>query len=677
MWLVPACSFFATPAQGQFVQQGPKLVGIGAAVALSADGNLAIVGDPSDSGNVGAARVLARSGGVWTQQGPKMVGGGAVGQAYQGSSVALSGDGATAIIGGVGDNGAAGAAWVFTRNGATWTQQGTKLAGSGGVKMAYQGTSVALSGDGNTAMIGGIGLGNDGYPAAAAWVFTRNGGAWTQQGPKLVGIDAAGPYIAIVGGSVALSDDGNTAILGGMNDNTFFGAAWVFTRNGNTWTQQGSKLVGTGAVQNTSRYVEQGASVALSGDGNTAIIGGVCDNGNVGAVWVFARSGAIWKQQGPKLVGNGRIGKTLQGQSVSIARDGNTAIVGGPQDSGGVGGAWLFTRIAAGVWGQQGSKLVSSDALAGQAYGASVAVSGDGNTAIIGGPGDTGNGAAWVLTRSPGAATITSVISAVVNAASFQSGNAWVNGVNLQPGIASNTWMTIQGTNLSSKTDTWTNAISGGNLPTSLDGVSVQLSGYGGQPIAAYLSYISPSQINLLCPNLPAPYVSTGAWEEAWTVSVSGPGVNSNAFEVLGYGVSGAELLQPAFFLLPGGYVVATRQDFSWAAKNGTLPGTPTTPAKPGDVLILWGTGFGPTNPPAPMGVPIPSGTTYGTSNPATVTVAGQAAVVYGAALTPDAAGLYQVAIQVPLYLPDGDYPVIATVYNNSQSPPALLTIRK
>ena len=77
------------------------------------------------------------------------------------------------------------------------------------------------------------------------------------------------------------------------------------------------------------------------------------------------------------------------------------------------------------------------------------------------------------------------------------------------------------------------------------------------------------------------------------------------------------------------------------------------------------------------MGVPIPSGTTYGTSNPVTVTVAGQAAVVYGAALTPDAAGLYQVAIQVPLYLPDGDYPVVATVYNNSQSPAALLTVQK
>ena len=658
-------------ATGQSHQQGQS-------VAISADGNTAIVGDPSDSGNVGAVWVFTRSGGIWTQQGPKLVGSGAVGQSNQGQAVALSGDGATAIIGGVGDNSAAGAAWVFTRNGAIWTQQGTKLVGSGGVKMAYEGTSVTLSGDGNTAMIGGLGVGNDGYSASAAWVFARNGGAWAQQGPKLVGNDATGPYVAVVGGSVALSEDGNTAILGGMNDNTFFGAAWVFTRSGNTWAQQGSKLVGTGAVRNTSGYVEQGKSVALSGDGNTAMIGGPCDNGNVGAAWAFTRIGAIWTQQGPKLAGAERIGQTLQGQSVSLSRDGNTAIIGGPKDGGGAGAAWPFTRIAAGVWGQQGSKLVGSDALLGQASeGASVALSGDGNTAIIGGPGDTSNGAAWVFTRSPGAGTITSVISAVVNGASFQSGAALVNGVNFQPGIASNTWMTIQGTNLSPKSDTWSNAIIGGTLPTSLDGVSVQLSSYGGQPLAAYISFISPNQINFLCPNLPIPYVSTGAWEGAWTVSVSGPGGNSNAFEVMEYGVSGAELLQPAFFLLPGGYMVATRQDFSWAAKNGTLSGTPTTPAKPGDILILWGTGFGPTNPPAPMGIPIPAGTTYGTSNPVTVTVAGQTAVVYGAALTPAAAGLYQVAIQVPLYLPDGDYPVVATVYNNSQSPAALLTVQK
>jgi hypothetical protein len=169
----------------------------------------------------------------------------------------IRGDGNTAIVGGAGDNNSVGAAWIFIRNAGSWTQQGPKLIGSGAAKAGFQGASVALSGDGKTATVGGIGIGDNGYPAAAAWVFTRNGGTWTQQGRSLVGSDAVGPYVAIQGGSVALSEDGNTAVLGGINDDSFIGATWVFTRNGSAWTQQGPKLVGTGAVGEAHGYVEQ------------------------------------------------------------------------------------------------------------------------------------------------------------------------------------------------------------------------------------------------------------------------------------------------------------------------------------------------------------------------------------------------------------------------------------
>ena len=99
----------------------------------------------------------------------------------------------------------------------------------------------------------------------AAWVYTRSNGAWTQQGPKLVGDDGVGG--GGQGISVALSADGNTAIVGGPSDNFVTGAAWVFTRSGGVWTQQGDKLVGTGAVGSD---VFQGASVTLSADGNRA-----------------------------------------------------------------------------------------------------------------------------------------------------------------------------------------------------------------------------------------------------------------------------------------------------------------------------------------------------------------------------------------------------------------------
>jgi hypothetical protein len=98
---------------------------------------------------------------------------------------------------------------------------------------------------------------------------------FNQQGPKLVSSDAIGA--AGQGGAVAVSADGNTALIGGPYDNSpgplvtpsDIGAAWVFTRSGGVWSQQGSKLVGSGAIGQAAK----GWSVALSADGNTALFG--------------------------------------------------------------------------------------------------------------------------------------------------------------------------------------------------------------------------------------------------------------------------------------------------------------------------------------------------------------------------------------------------------------------
>ena len=206
----------------------------------------------------------------FTQQGNKLVGTGAVGAANQGS-VAISADGNTAIVGGWADNSQVGAAWVFARTGGAWTQQGNKLVGTGAVGNAGQGASVAISADGTTAIVGAPG---DNSYAGAALVYTRAGGVWSQQGSKLVGAGSAE-----LGTAVAISADGNTAIVGGSHDQSGLGAAWVFTRSGGAWSQQGGKLVGTGAVGDAG----QGYSVAISADGNTAIVGGVADNSLVGA----------------------------------------------------------------------------------------------------------------------------------------------------------------------------------------------------------------------------------------------------------------------------------------------------------------------------------------------------------------------------------------------------------
>src|SRR5205814_1486577 len=121
--------------------------------------------------------------------------------------------------------------------------------------------------------------------------------------------------------------------------------------------QQGAKLVGTDAVN--AGGVEQGSSVAVSGDGNTAVVGGPYDDGGAGAAWVFTRIGGLWIQQGAKLVGAGAAGAAGQGASVAVSADGSTAVVGGLTDNAQAGAAWVFTR-SGGVWTQQGAKLVGS-----------------------------------------------------------------------------------------------------------------------------------------------------------------------------------------------------------------------------------------------------------------------------------------------------------------------------
>jgi antibiotic biosynthesis monooxygenase (ABM) superfamily enzyme len=334
-------TYTVTPTGVPATQQGTKLgatdaIGYaqqGYSVAVSADGNTAVVGGVSDNVSVGASWVYTRSGGIWAQQG-KLVASDAVGAAQQGSSVAVSADGNTAVVGGYKDNGSIGAAWVYTRSGTTWTQQGSKLVGTGAVGPAYQGSSVALSADGNTAVVGGY---NDNAAAGAAWVYTLSGGTWMQQGSKLVGSGAVGA--AYQGWSVAVNADGNTAVVGGLVDNSSAGATWVYTRSGGTWTQQGSKLVGTGAAGSFSL---QGTSVALSADGNTAVVGGYYDNNGVGAAWVYTRSGTTWTQQGSKLVGNDATINAWQGYSAALSADGSTAMVGGYQDNSSVGAAWTY-----------------------------------------------------------------------------------------------------------------------------------------------------------------------------------------------------------------------------------------------------------------------------------------------------------------------------------------------
>ena len=372
------------------LQQGAKLTAteektegeLGNGVALSANGNIALIGGGGDNSSKGAAWVFTRSGTKWTQQ-AKLTGSGETGAGHFGAGVALSSEGNTALIGGYKDNTNKGAAWVFTRSGTTWTQQGSKLTASGSGEF---GLSVALSAEGNIALIGGrTGVG-------AAWVFTRSGTKWTEQA-KLTGGEETGE--GEFGSVVALSSEGNTALIGGPSDNSKVGAAWVFTRSGTKWTQQGSKLTASGESGKG-----QFGSVALSSDGNTALIGSPAENSIEGSAWMFTRSEGKWTQTGSKLTGSGEKGGGYFGGTIALASNGYTALITGTLDNEGEGAAWLFTRSGS-TWTQQGSKITGSEELYnkfGDDFGTSVALSSNGGTAVVGGSTDHSKiGAAWMF----------------------------------------------------------------------------------------------------------------------------------------------------------------------------------------------------------------------------------------------------------------------------------------
>jgi len=214
------------------------------------------------------------------------------------------------------------------------------------------------------------------------------------------------------------------------------------------------------------------------------------------------------------------------------------------------------------------------------------------------------------------------------------------NGASYQSGVSPGAWAQINGTNLAPTTDTWT--VVNGVLPTTLDGVSVTVNS-----APAYVYYISPTQINIVIP--------AAAGTGLLPITVKTPAGTSTTFS------ASAATYAPALFLWPGGQPVATHLDYTWAVKNGTFAGITTVPAKPGETIILWGTGFGPSTPATPAGVVTPSSATYSSTTLPTISVSGNGvsnspALVYGAALASGFAALWQIAIQVPSGLANGDY---------------------
>jgi len=304
---------------------------------------------------------------------------------YFGDSVALAADGSTALIGAAGADGPsaerAGSAYVFTRSESGWSRQ-AKLVADDGDRSDGFGHSVGLSGDGSTALIGADDAEDpNGSDAGSAYVFTRTGGSWSQ-GAKLTADD--GDPDDEFGSSVALADDGSTALIGADNDEdpngSEAGSAYVFTRSEGGWSQ-GAKLVPDDGDSEDAF----GRNLTLAADGSTALIAAPADEDRAGSVYVFTRSESDWSQQAKITADDGNSGDVFGG-SVALTDDGSNALIGAwdDEDPNGerVGSAYVFTR-SGGIW-SQGAKLAPDDTDRGDEFGYSVGLSGDGSTALIG-----------------------------------------------------------------------------------------------------------------------------------------------------------------------------------------------------------------------------------------------------------------------------------------------------
>lgn len=268
-----------------------------------------------------------------------------------------------------------------------------KLVASDGTTADRFGTGVALSGDGRIALIGAYTDDANGFQAGSASVLNRKRDSWIEV-QKLEPIDAS-PNQQF-GRSVALTPDGSVAVVGAWKDDdggSSAGAAYVFVNEGLLWEQQ-SKLVASDAVGGDNF----GISVDISADGETIIVGSYLVGEPffmIGAAYVyqFDSSRRIWIEQAKLMASDG--GPSDQfGVYVAVSANGDTALVGAHKANGlskDTGAAYVFIRTGGEIWLEQ-TKLLGP----GVGLGRSVALSNDGLTALVGAP-YAGSGGALVF----------------------------------------------------------------------------------------------------------------------------------------------------------------------------------------------------------------------------------------------------------------------------------------
>ncbi|MEI7446492.1 MAG: hypothetical protein WCK28_16510 [Burkholderiales bacterium] len=446
-----------------------------------------------------------------------------------GQAVALSGDGLTMVVGAPGeqsdgsaqaDNSLtyAGAAYVFTRSGSGWVQQRWLKASNAGAGDKF-GSSVAISQDGTTIAVGALaessaatGVNNNQSDdslsgAGAVYVFIRSGSTWSQQAYIKASNAGAGDAF---GSKVALSADGSTLLVSAPNEASGFtnnqaddsalnaGAAYVFSRSGTTWTQQGYLKAGNVVAQTASLTSPAfGSAIALSADGSTAVIGapgessdatsvnGSGTNTNApgaGAAYVFGRTGSSWSQRAYLKPSDGDVQWNF-GQAVAIDGAGSliavgapgatlTVAVAGPPPStatlGAGGAAYVFARNGS-AWTEQAA-LVAPNPDANDRYGSAVALSADGGTLAIAAYGESSQAVGFLGSTNGNTATNSGAVYLLRGANGSWTRDVVLKALNTR---ASDAWT-------SAVTPTVSISADGGSIAVGFDGDDSASTGFGG-----------------------------------------------------------------------------------------------------------------------------------------------------------------------------------------------------
>ena len=247
------------------------------------------------------------------------------------------------------------------------------------------------------------------------------------------------------------------------------------------------------------------------------------------------------------------------------------------------------------------------------------------------------------LTLTPGATSPKPIISQITHDGDFQ------------PGIAPNGWVVIKGSGLATNTRVWEGKDFNGNLlPTTLDGTSVKINNKD-----AFVYYISPIQINALAP------VDTATGPVNVQVTFSGSTSDVATAQM--------QIRTPAFFLFNSDKYIASRHaDFSILGPTSLFPGD-STPARPGETVLLFGSGFGPTSPAIVNGqlLTAPANLT----EPVSVRIGSSTVTPSFAGLS--ATGLYQINVAVPADAPNGDVAVVATIGGVSTQSNAFISVQR